>query len=273
MAKENTVRGVYERHEGMTDLSVIYHFDTITGSNLNLNWHENIEILRFRAGEGKVRIQTEDHDAQTGDFCIFPANHLHGVSSAFTQYDCMIIDRALPLSCGIDTSDYIFPPVVKDGKLDVLYKAVLDAITSPQDEYRVTAVHGALLSLIAYLCRTWGRRQTGGESRLFGGIRQAIRYVREHYAEPITVDDLAAVACFSKYHFSREFKRVTTCSVITYINLVRVEKAKQKLLAGEAVGETALSCGFPNLSYFSKTFRAVTGKTPTAFLRENARNG
>ena len=66
------------------------------------------------------------------------------------------------------------------------------------------------------------------------------------------MDCLASVAGFSKYHFVREFKRVTSYTVVTYINLARIERSKELLAQGEmTVGEIAFACGYKNLSYFS----------------------
>ncbi|MBO7171184.1 MAG: helix-turn-helix transcriptional regulator, partial [Clostridia bacterium] len=108
------------------------------------------------------------------------------------------------------------------------------------------------------------------KSRADLGIDKALRYVKEHLSEDITVDRLATVAGFSKYHFVREFKRVTSYTVVTYINLARIEHSKELLAQGEmTVGEIAFACGFNNLSYFSKTFRAHTGMTPSEYVAED----
>ena len=84
----------------------------------------------------------------------------------------------------------------------------------------------------------------------------------------MSVDSLAAVAGFSKYHFLREFKRYTSFTVVAYLNIIRIERAKQMLNRGASVSETALACGFGNFSYFSKVFRAHTGVSPMRYVKK-----
>ena len=264
---KNEVMEIYETHI-MSELSVIFHTDRVEKRDKHFfNWHENIEILYFKEGEADVYCNTDVIHAKAGDILIFSANCMHGVTAEKTLYDCLILDRGFCLSAGIDTSSLSFPTLVRDELLASLYRKVAQAVENGDARYRVCAVHGAVLSFLAYLCRHYGMENTDHESRAVEGIKKALRYIREHVADPLGMDELAAVAGFSKFHFAREFKRVTSYTVVTYLNLVRVEKAKSLLTGGlHTVGEVALACGFNNLSYFSKIFRAQTGVTPSEYL-------
>lgn len=266
-AAERESNEIYETHV-MSELSVIFHVDRVVGRTVpTFNWHENIEILYFLEGEADVYHNAELTHATPGDILIFPANCLHAVLAKEALYDCLIVDRGLCLSAGVDTSTLSFPFAVRDRKLTSLYQRVAEEVTSPEKKYRIPAVRGAVLSFMAYLCRNYASESATEESRSVEGIRKAIRYIRDHMAEPITVDRLATTVGFSKFHFAREFKRVTSYTVVTYLNLVRVERAKQLLSGGEcSVGEAAVKCGFNNLSYFSKIFRAQTGITPSEYV-------
>lgn len=258
---------IYETHI-MSELAVIFHTDRVEKRDTRfLNWHENIEMLFFKEGEASVYHNGETVKAQPGDILIFSSNCMHGVTAEKTLYDCLILDRGFCLSAGVDTSALVFPTLVKDEKLVSLYRKVAEAVEQGDGRYRVCAVRGAVLSLLAYLCRHYAIEDSDREPRALEGIKKALRYIREHLAEPLSMDDLAAVAGFSKFHFAREFKRVTSYTVVTYLNIVRIEKAKSMLaVGGVSVKEAALASGYNNLSYFSKIFFEHTGMTPSKFV-------
>ncbi len=257
----------YETHI-MSELAVIFHTDRVEQRSTKfLNWHENIEILFFKEGEATVHHNAEETKAKAGDILIFSANCMHGVTAEKTLYDCLILDRGFCLSAGVDTSALSFPTLVRDRTLADLYRKVADAVEAGDSRYRVCAVRGAVLSFLAYLCRHYAVEDFDREPRSLEGIKKVLRYIREHLAEPLSMDELAAVAGFSKFHFAREFKRMTSYTVVTYLNIMRIEKAKSLLSQGGiSVKEAALASGYNNLSYFSKIFCEHTGMIPSKFV-------
>lgn len=268
--KNEPIHEVYETHL-MPDISVLYHLNMVCSNFLAPpNWHENLELLYFNEGEGVVLWQTEVLPVKKGDMVVLPANYLHSAGSGTkVYYDCMIIDRELALASGLDTSDFLFPAIIRDEKLDALFAEAKKAVQCAADDpFRVAQVHGAVLTLLAYLCRTYGEKKKAPLPRSLEGIQKAIRYLRQHVAETITVEKLAEVAGFSKYHFLRAFKKATSYTAVTYLNALRVERAAKLLRTGQkSVGEVALACGFNNFSYFSKIFRARMGVSPSSYAR------
>ncbi len=91
-------------------------------------------------------------------------------------------------------------------------------------------------------------------------------YINEHCTEDLNLDKIAKLAGFSKYHFTRLFKQITTTTFYRYLNLKRIEHA-QKLLAnpGISVTEVALNSGFSSLSAFIRMFKLINHCTPTEY--------
>lgn len=91
-------------------------------------------------------------------------------------------------------------------------------------------------------------------------------YINEHCTEDLNLDKIAKLAGFSKYHFTRLFKQITTTTFYKYLNLKRIEHA-QKLLAnpGISVTEVALNSGFSGLSAFIRMFKLINHCTPTEY--------
>ena len=99
-----------------------------------------------------------------------------------------------------------------------------------------------------------------------GPIEQALRYIERNYASPITLDELAGVANFSKSHLCRKFKDVTHMGVVNYILQLRIDKAKELLLeSNRYVFEISQQVGFNDTSYFNRTFKRITGYTPNEY--------
>ena len=94
-------------------------------------------------------------------------------------------------------------------------------------------------------------------------VRKAIEYLDRHYAERITLAELAEQAGFSAEHFSRVFRRETGVNYITYLNNLRMKHAVQLLEQTDCkVYEIAEKVGFSSLSYFSTAFKKKFGKNP-----------
>ncbi|WP_338126142.1 helix-turn-helix transcriptional regulator [Eubacterium ramulus] len=89
-----------------------------------------------------------------------------------------------------------------------------------------------------------------------------------HYAEALSVSELAKLCYFSEYHFMRFFKKHMNMTCIQYINNIRLEKAVELFEHGNtSILEVSLSVGFHNLSYFYRAFKAKYHMTPLAFIK------
>jgi AraC-like DNA-binding protein len=98
------------------------------------------------------------------------------------------------------------------------------------------------------------------------GTRQAVEFLREHLAEPLTLPQVARVAGFAPDYFTRLFKREEGVSMGRYLLQLRVERAKQ-LLAGTplSVEQVRKASGFRTRAYFHRTFKKAVGATPAVF--------
>ncbi|MDB5940997.1 MAG: AraC family transcriptional regulator [Ramlibacter sp.] len=97
-------------------------------------------------------------------------------------------------------------------------------------------------------------------------MARVVEHVHEHLADDLSLDDLAAAAGLSKYHFLRRFKASTGSSPLRYVTQLRVAHAK-RLLAGSsrAMDDIAASCGFGGADQLARAFRRLEGVAPTAY--------
>jgi AraC-like DNA-binding protein len=105
-------------------------------------------------------------------------------------------------------------------------------------------------------------------------LRRARDHADRHYAEPLVLDDLAAVAGMSKYHFHRMFAATYRVTPALYVSERRVERAQDLLRTTNlSVTEVCHAVGFTSLGSFSSRFRELVGETPSAFQARYAAAG
>ena len=109
------------------------------------------------------------------------------------------------------------------------------------------------------------RRRVGTLPR--AKLRAVVEYVEEHLDAGPTLEQLAAIARLSLYHFARQFKRATGLPPHQYVILRRVERAKELLQTGGgfSLAEVAAAVGFSDQSQFSHHFKRLVGVTPWQF--------
>src|SRR5262249_47727194 len=100
-----------------------------------------------------------------------------------------------------------------------------------------------------------------------GRLRAVVEYIEEHLEANPSLDEMAAVARLSPYHFARQFKRATGLPPHQYVIARRVERARQLLQAGTdlSLAEVALRVAFSDQSQFTHHFKRLVGVTPGQF--------
>ncbi len=101
-------------------------------------------------------------------------------------------------------------------------------------------------------------------------VEQVLLYVNRHYAKDITLVYAANLANMNTNYFSTLFKKKTGLSFVAYLQLVRIQHAKELLRDPTLkVYEIAERIGFQNEKYFMKVFKAVAGKTPSEYKQDS----
>lgn len=97
-------------------------------------------------------------------------------------------------------------------------------------------------------------------------MKLMMQYIEEHYAEELTVAEIAGAALVSESVCLRCFRQITGTTPIQYVKRLRIDKAAGLLLATEEKAvEIAMECGFSDISYFTRSFRQQKGCTPLEY--------
>lgn len=110
---------------------------------------------------------------------------------------------------------------------------------------------------------------TDEKQSLVARLAPAMRYMEQHFAENVQLEEIAAAVCLSKFAFCKLFREAYRMTPFTYLMQLRLQHAKNILIQtpAKSVKEAALSSGFRDMSYFGTVFRRWEKMTPKEFQR------
>lgn len=153
-------------------------------------------------------------------------------------------------------------------KVEQLFEEIVEF--AEEEEYAGAALYSGYMKLLIYL----HKNILEGVSPTAGGMQTAVAYINEHIREDMSIDEICEAAHCSKYHFCRQFKKVTGMTVMNYIRKTRIVMAEAMLLKGDAsIGDISERCGFSSMAYFSRVFKEDTGVSPLQYRRTAGGNG
>jgi len=98
-------------------------------------------------------------------------------------------------------------------------------------------------------------------------VEAICEFLEEHYMENITLADLCKLTGLSKYYLLRSFTMQKGISPYSYLETIRIDKAKKMLEQGLLPIEAALQTGFADQSHFSNFFKKFIGLTPKQYMK------
>jgi AraC family transcriptional regulator len=266
---------------GWTGLKAVRYRDSITNEFSAPPISQHALVLVTRPPE-QMNMQYEglkrDKPPAAGSVALVPAGSAalwrwEGSKDSLHIYlEPSLVARVGAESLELDPNRTMLPPL--DG---VNAPELLSAMLAVDAELRAGGVGGSLLVeslatiLSIHLIRhTTGRhRQPAGPGDVLSHrkLRAVIEYIMENLAGTPTLEQMAAVAHLSPYHFARQFKAATGMPPHQYLIARRVERAQYLLRGADELGlaEVARRVGFADQSHFSFHFKRIVGVTPRQF--------
>lgn len=266
--------------------------DFLTG-RVPWHWHEETELLYVESGQMLLRYGEETATLNPGDGAFINASVLHAMVRPAGVKDCRLLSIVFSprLIAGLPQGHLelkFIQPLENCRKLpglifrpDIPWQAeVLDAFLAAFGAYKSRAFGHELL-LIEQLTGIWRRMVTENrkvlhihrKSEADNRIKQMLVFIQRHYAERLTLLDIASAANVSERACTRVFMEKMHLTPITYLNALRVRVAAEKLRHTDLpVGEIGAAVGFEGDSYFCKVFKASLGCSPREYRnRQEAR--
>ena len=256
-------------------------------SAVNMHWHEEAEIIVIKKGMGIISVDLTEYEVQMGDIVFVMSGQLHAIrqlGNNAMEYENILFKPSLLRSGGCDlcwesflspllSANVGVPAVI--GLDHAVYREIAEAIgqidrlcDAKPSGYQL-AVKGHLYLLFYHLHAQCSASENRPPRKQLEKLKTILSYVELHYAEPITIEDMAGVCFYSKSYFMKFFKQSMGIGFIAYLNDFRLEIAARMLLSADAnILDIGSACGFENLSYFNRSFKKKYGVTPGRFRKK-----
>lgn len=238
---------------------------------------EIVLMLAGRAGVSRTgNGETQETLGQPGMSWIVPAGTQESRIELFGPMECLHLFLPPTLIEHSALADYDIDPAriqlaYAGGLADPLllqigsaFRGLLDRPPQPTDRLVVDGMRTALAGHLIgqYDVDRW-RPVAKAPSLDPKRLNRVLDFIEARIATDISLDDLAAEACLSPFHFSRLFKDATGQTPHRYVTARRVQAARDKLaLKDSSLVEIALDTGFGSQANFIRVFRKTTGLTP-----------
>lgn len=228
-------------------------------------------ILICARGRGWVRSNEVTHQVGPGQFVVIPPGLAHAYGSAdddpWTLW-WMHVDGTLVREwCAIaGLGDNVAVRTLPDDAEAIgLAQQILVRMQTDTSPPNVLAAAGAAWHLLTLLMIRQLRVDSTATT-----IEESARYLREHYADRISVADLAARARLSSSHFALLFRQQVGQSTHAYQTELRMARARELLdTTPIPVAEVARAVGYDDPFYFTRQFRRIHGVTPRAYRAQD----
>lgn len=240
--------------------------------------HDFLELYYFLDGSVTYYIEDQVYDLCPGDLLIIPAGKMHRpvIANEHAAYERMVLWITPQYLQSIDSPagdlqknlqkvgehGYCVP---FRGDETVFVTALLKKLLYIQKNNTDPKFCAGAVELYLWtIFRSYGVIDTThrNETQV---IPQVIRYITEHFSEPLTLEDIAAEFFVSKSYLNRHFKAYTDSTVYAYIMALRLTHARRMLREGIPAVEAGRECGFSDYSTFYKAFKTQTGLSPQQF--------
>lgn len=253
--------------------------------------HEFWEIVIVTRGSGLMGFGTKELPIKVGDVFVIARDQEHAYRETHSldiiniAFDPAYIGSVHPVLEDWMSKDALFAvgPRWKSGETpgeclhlgSIEFARALDLVqrlegemesATPEARVASFAYFLLLITLLRRHCLPW---EPAGGTAPDTRIGRAVEFIENHFAKPITIDDIAASGHVSRRHFFRLFEQETGVAPMEYLKKVRLQKAAAMLLTTNAnVTEVAFACGFNDSNYFSSLYHKEFGISPSRFKRD-----
>lgn len=256
------------------------------------HWHEEIEIVYMVEGNMQVGHNNETYLLGPRDILLIGRGNVHHFISPVEYNQSVIIQFGLSLfgsfSSIIRDVQFVRPlleyPKKSNTNIDCeAHGAIEEQILAMIQEHKEKkegyqmALKARLLDLAVIMLRqvpmqSFSSRERNRQISRLKRLDRVFAYIDSNYDKKLTLEEVANIANYSPYHFTRFFKDTTGMTFNEYLNSVRVKKAEEYLLDVDMpVTEIAYMSGFNSIQTFNRVFKKSKGCTPTEYRKRRRR--
>lgn len=267
---------------GFQDLLLeAYDYEPGRLEDVPLHSHEEYQFGLNLTHPGVYYYRNSRHIIPVNSLSIIQPGEVHATESASVRenhslHRCLyvppgMLERLAADAAGCSVPTPFFPtPILLDKSMCELFLALHQMLESNAPNLEKDSL--LLLALTRLLTRyAQAFPPSPPPQRADTAAEHAREYLRTHFADNVTLAELALIADMSAFHLGRVFRRRFGLRPHAYQAQVRIAQAKRMLIGGIPLGQVAVETGFYDQSYFAARFKALVGVTPSTYAM-NARN-
>ena len=261
---------IYRQEAVMPDRGLpfkIFRFEGGEGKYIReAHQHSCVEIFAVREGKADIYLSDKKYVLPAGKFIIVNSNEVHSIHTS-GRNEAIVLP--IPLECltllfSLETREEAWN---LSALLERMYRQQLRKEYGYELLIQSTFYQLKYLLVTAYQAPEEKKNYYPGSTQP-GRLDRIIGYLREHYAEEITLETLAATFGYCPTYLSKMFRQYGRINYKDYLRSIRFEHALRELEETDlTIGEIALKNGFPNSQAFSRLFREKYGILPTEYQR------
>lgn len=252
----------------------------------NRHVHQSLEIIYPLVDNYIAHVGSEKYEIQPGEIFFIPSGLPHELEPSGAGGTRLVFVIDMDVLSKLHGFSYMMaflssPTLINEDIYGPLYDELAQLLLKMCHEYfspnvfREVNIYSDLLvflSKYSSYCLSLDEYRlppelgNGRQKHLNERLSVVFDYVDAHFTENITLEKTAAIAGFSKFHFSRLFKQCTGHNFYDYLCYRRIKNAETMLhIPGITITEVALQSGFSSLSTFNRTFRKLKDCTPSEY--------
>ena len=259
----------------------LFHNDTSV--NFPMHWHTDYEIIMPLENIFTVEVAKKTYVLNPKDIMIIPSGEIHELTAPpFGERIIVLFNHSLFLDLyGFDSiKNSCYPCIVlRDSDANSYHPELIRLLEQIADEYvqcnpfYETYIHSLLINFFIILGRNFNKQEKNVspnhnhiQHKYIENVLKICKYMNDHCTEELTLDQLATLAGFSKFHFSRIFHEYAGTSYYNYLMKRRILYAETLLCDPSlSITEIAMRCGFNCSSSFNRNFRKLKNCSPNEF--------
>jgi AraC-like DNA-binding protein len=252
------------------------------------HWHQAIEVVYVPEGSLKIGVNNEIYTLKSRDIQIISGGDvhyfvpqpksinrviLHFEMAFFESFATIVKDKRfsrilLKESDTMERQD----GVDVHGMLEAQILGIIGEDAAKQEGYRI-ALKARLYDILVILLRyvpmeTYSAHEKNRHLNRLERLGSVFKYVEGNYNTNITLEEIAMVANFSAYYFTRFFKEATGMTFGKYVNNYRVAKAAEYLIdTNDTITEVVFKSGFGSIKTFNRVFKQIKGCSPSQYKK------
>lgn len=230
--------------------------------------HAAFGVGVITSGAERFRYRGSEHLAGAGNLVLMNADELHtgrAGHEAGWSYRMLYLEPAALAQLG-GAGWHFRDAVVHDPARAARIDALLAALWQPPSSMPALAADEALAALVDTLRPLVAAPAPAVARARFGTV---IEHMQQRLEQPLTLDELAAVAGLSPFHFLRSFRAAHHATPREMLMALRLLRAKQMLAGGRAPAEVAAAVGLADQAHLTRAFARRYGVTPARYQQQS----